>query len=155
MLFKKKSSITPLLDQARNATFNDEQLAESAIELAQEILISSSLEMKLSERYQAWKMNRMMDDTLGKALTLAMADQVFRPATHTRSADQFRFLIDQYGVPSYLPLHERVAMRIGAAASFLAPDIVMPAVTSKMRAESNDVILPSEDDQLKPHLLVG
>lgn len=153
MLFKKKSSITQLLDQARNATFNDEQLAESAIELAQEILISSSHEMKLTERYQAWKMNRMMDDTLGKALTLAMADQVFRPATHTRSADQFRFLVDQYGVPSYLPLHERVAMRIGAAASFLAPDIVMPAVTSKMRAESNDVILPSEDDQLKPHLL--
>ncbi len=153
MLFKKKDTITPLLDKVRGATLTDQQLAESAIELAREILISSSDQMKLSERYQAWKMNRMMDDAPGKALTLAMADQVFRPATHVRSADQFRYLVDEYGVPSYLPLHEQIAMRVGASASALAPDIVMPAVTAKMRSESANVILPSEDDELKPHLL--
>lgn len=98
-------------------------------------------------------MHRMMDDAPGKALTLVMADQVFRPTTHVRSADQFRFLVDEYGIPSYLPLHEKLAMRLGSFASAIAPDLVMPAVTAKMRAESNSVILPSEDDQLKPHLM--
>ncbi|MGJ8655375.1 MAG: proline dehydrogenase family protein [Akkermansiaceae bacterium] len=153
MLNKKKDIITPLLDQVRGTSLTDEQLAEKAIELARVILISSSKQMKLSERYQAWKMNRMMDDPLGKALTLAMADQVFRPTTHVRSADQFRYLVDEYGVPDYLPLHEKIAMRVGASASAVAPEIVMPAVTAKMRSESDNVILPSEDELLKPHLL--
>jgi len=148
-----KDTIKSLLDDAKGKNLTDKELAEAAIELAREVLIASGKQMKISERYQAWKMNRMMDDAPGKALTLAMADQVFRPATHVRSANQFRFLIDEYGVPTYLPLHEKIAMRIGAAASALAPDIVMPAVTAKMRQESNNVILPSEDDKLKPHLL--
>lgn len=152
MSLKRKNSITPLLEKARNAALTDEELATYSTELAREILISSLHAMKFSERYQTWKMNRMMLDVSGKALTLAMADQVFRPVTHARSANQFRFLLDQYGVPSYLPLHEQIAMRIGEVVSYIAPEIVMPAVTSKMRAESNKVILPSEDDQLRPLL---
>lgn len=147
-----KSEITSLLNSVKGRTLTDEELAESAIELARKILIVSCSQMKFSERYQAWKMNRMMNDPAGKALTFVMADQVFRPATYTRSANQFRYLVDEYGVPDYLPLHEKIAMRIGAAASAIAPDVVMPAVTAKMRVESNSVILPSEDDQLKPHL---
>lgn len=131
---------------------SDQTLAQKAIELAKVILDKATKQQSLGERYQAWKMSRMMEDSAGKALTLAMADQVFRPVNHARSANQFRYLIDQYGVPSYLPLHEQLAMRVGSIASALAPDIVMPAVTQKMRAESDQVILPSEDEKLKPHL---
>lgn len=148
----RKNKIASLLDRAAEENWSDKELADVSVELAGEILKASSSKMKISERYQAWKMSRMMDDTAGKALTLAMADQVFRPATHVRSANQFRYLVDEYGVPSYLPLHEQVAMRVGATMSKLAPDIVMPAVTSKMRSESSKVILPSESDELKPHL---
>ncbi len=148
-----KDLITPLLEKVKSQNYSDKQLAEAAIELAEIILNDARKQMKLSERYQAWKMNRMMDDAPGKALTLAMADQVFRPATHVRSADQFRYLLDEYGVPAYLPLHEQVLMRVGAAVSAIAPDIVMPAVTNKMRKESSQVILPSEDEYLEPHLV--
>ncbi len=131
---------------------SDKDLAHKALDLAKVILDKASKQQSLGERYQAWKMSRMMEDPAGKALTLAMADQVFRPANNTRSANQFRYLIDQYGVPTYLPLHEQVVMRVGALASALVPDIVMPAVTEKMRTESAQVILPSEDEKLKPHL---
>lgn len=147
-----KVNVQQILDGVKGEKVSDAVLAEKAVELAKVILRESGKRIKISERYQAWKMARMMDDPRGKALTLAMADQVFRPSSHARSADQMRYLVEGYGVPQYLPLHERVAMQLGAIASRFAPDIVMPAVTAKMRGESNEVILPSEDDQLKPHL---
>ncbi|MFQ3269917.1 MAG: RHH-type proline utilization regulon transcriptional repressor/proline dehydrogenase, partial [Lentimonas sp.] len=131
---------------------SDTALSQQAIELAKVILENAIRQQSLAERYQAWKMSRMMEDPAGKALTLALSDQVFRPVSHRRSADQFRHLIDQYGVPAYLPLHERVGMKLGAIASRFAPSIVMPAVSQKLRSESAAVILPSEDAKLKPHL---
>ncbi|MGJ8671732.1 proline dehydrogenase family protein [Rubritalea sp.] len=141
-----------LLDGAQLRGVSDEQLAQKAVTLAEVILNRATQQQKISERYQAWKMSRMMGDPAGKALTLALADQVFRPLNHTRSADQFRYLVREYGVPSYLPVYERVAMQVGAFASALAPEMVMPAVTKKMRSESDQVILPSEDAELRPHL---
>lgn len=146
------TSIDKFLKDPELSQLSDEMLAERAVELAEQILRESTKRVTLAERYQAWKMARMMDDSSGKALTLAMADQVFRPASDSRAADQLRYLLDQYGVPEYLPLHERVAMQLGGIVSKFAPDIVMPAVTAKMRSESDQVILPSEDAQLKPHL---
>jgi len=148
----KKSSIQERLSHVKSQKLSDTEIAELAVDLAQEILTAANAQQKLSERYQGWKMARMMHDPMGKTLTLAMADQVFRSPSESRSASQFRYLIDEYGIPTYLPLHEQVAMRLGAAASAVIPDVVMPAITWRMRAESSEVILPSEDSKLLPHL---
>jgi len=145
-------SIQERLKQVKNKELTDKEVADLAVDLAREILSAATKQQKLSERYQGWKMARMMHDPMGKTLTLAMADQVFRSPTESRSASQFRYLIDEYGIPSYLPIHEQVAMRLGATSSAIVPDIVMPAITWRMRAESSEVILPSEDEQLLPHL---
>ena len=102
---------------------------------------------------QARQMAAMMHDAAGKAFTFAMADQVFRPPTAAREARRFRDLIDDYGVPEYLPLGARMAMRAGEIASAAVPDMVMPLVAEKMRQESSSVILPAEDDKLRKHLI--
>ncbi|NWK54761.1 proline dehydrogenase family protein [Verrucomicrobiaceae bacterium N1E253] len=146
------TSIPTLLNDVKAKPMTDEQAADLAVELAGKILEVANKSQKASERYQGWKMARMMDDPMGKTLTLAMADQVFRSPSDSRSASQFRYLLDEYGVPTYLPLHEQVAMKMGAISSALAPDLVMPAITWKMRGESSEVILPSEDEKLIPHL---
>lgn len=147
-----KSNIPTHLDKVKDQSLTAEQVADLAVELAGEILSVANENQKVSERYQGWKMARMMDDPLGKTLTLAMADQVFRSPTDSRAASQFRYLVGEYGIPAYLPLHEQLAMRMGAISSAVAPDMVMPAITWKMRGESSEVILPSEDEQLIPHL---
>ncbi len=146
------SSIHARLGEVKKSPLDGEPLAELAVELASEILTVANRQQSLSERYHGWKMARMMNDPKGKTLTLALADQVFRPPTESRSASQFRYLIGEYGIPQYLPLHERLAMRAGAIASAIAPKMVMPAVTTKMRSDSSDVILPSENTKLTPHL---
>jgi len=146
------SSISSILKEVKDKSLSAEEVADLAVDLAGELLSVANKDQKTSERYQGWKMARMMDDPMGKTLTLAMADQVFRSPSESRSASQFRYLIAEYGIPSYLPVHEQVAMRMGALSSAIAPEVIMPAITWKMRGESSEVILPSEDDKLIPHL---
>ncbi len=131
---------------------NDAQLAAQAVILAAELLAVSKRREHRAEKRQAAQLARMMDDPSGKAFTLAMADQVFRPPSLARSAEQFHHLVESYGVPEYLSLPERVAMQVGSTASQLLPDIVMPAITEAMRRQSSTVILPAEDNKLKPLL---
>jgi len=145
-------SVRERLDRFKQQPANDEALAKEAVELAADLLDAARKEQRCSEKRQAAQMARMMVDPAGKAFTLAMADQVFRPPTHARSAAQFRYLVEGYGVPHYLSLPERVAMKAGATFSAVAPEIVMPAVTGAMRAQSAAVILPAEDEKLKPLL---
>lgn len=146
------NELRDIMNYVRSGKCTDNDLAMKAVELAKIILEKANAGMKTGERRQAEKLARMMNDGAGKALTLAMADQVFRPPTNERSAERFRSLVYSYKIPEYLPKHERWAMALGAKASEYFPGIVMPAVTSQLRAESNKVILPSEDNKLMPHL---
>ncbi|MCW1883416.1 bifunctional proline dehydrogenase/L-glutamate gamma-semialdehyde dehydrogenase [Luteolibacter flavescens] len=127
-------------------------MPEEAIALAAELLLEATRGQRLGEKLQARQMAAMMDDAPGKAFTFAMADQVFRPPTAAREAKRFRDLVEDYGVPQYLPLVARVAMRAGEIASAAAPEIVMPLVAEKMRQESSSVILPAEEAKLRKHL---
>ena len=68
-----KCSIPTLLGKVKDQSLTDEQVADLAVELAGKILSVANENQKVSERYQGWKMARMMDDPMGKTLTLAMA----------------------------------------------------------------------------------
>lgn len=141
-----------VLSDVRTQCPSDNELAHLAIDLAGDWLKNATARMRREERKQAAQLSRMMEDAPGKALTFAMADQVFRPPSHQRSAERFRSLVSNYGVPRYLPPIERLGMKLGAAASAVAPGLVMPLVTAKLRGESDSVILPGEDEKLRPHL---
>ena len=148
----QQDMIQQRIARVKAARPDDASLATEAVELAAELLAESRRSERFAERRQAAQMARMMQDPAGKAFTLAMADQVFRPPTADRSASQFRRLLNGYGVPDYLSLPERAAMMAGGLASAVAPSLVMPAITRAMRAQSSSVILPAEDKKLKPLL---
>ena len=148
----KETSISEWIGGAKSAKWDDKMLADKAIELAEMILNQANSRMKYSEKKQAQQLSRMMDDPAGKALTLVLADRVFRPVTPSRSAEQFRHLIDSYGVPCYLGIVDRLLMIAGVKASEKFPDLVMQGVTEGLRRESSKVILPAEQKKLKRHL---
>lgn len=147
-----RESLGHRLERIRTTRPDDAALAREAVDLAAEWLETARRGMRREERKQSAQLARMMHDPCGKALTFALADQVFRPPTAERSAERFRSLIEDYGIPEYLPPLERVGMKMGALASAIAPGVVMPLVTAKLRGESDSVILPSEDERLRPHL---
>lgn len=148
----KEHTTYALIEAARTGKWDDKELALKAVDLALDVLAKSNEGMHMGEKNQANQLARMMTDPAGKALTLAMADRVFRPTKTDRSAEQFRYLIHGYGVPHYLSVFDKLAMQVGCIASEFFPSIVMPAVTHQLRSESSKVILPSEDNKLRSHL---
>lgn len=149
----KENSISAWIGEAKAAKWDDRMLADKAVELAEMILNEANARMKYSEKVQAKQLSRMMDDPAGKALTLVLADRVFRPVTPSRSAEQFRHLVNSYGIPGYLSIFDRLLMGGGVWASEKFPGLVMHSVTEALRRESSKVILPAEDKKLKPHLV--
>ena len=145
-------AIEDRLQRSRDECWNDASLAREAVGLAEEILLAARANQRLTERYESWKLHRMLGDPTGKAFALEMADQVFRPRNPGRAASQFRHLVKSRGAPEYLPLHERVALVLAAVASCLMPGLVMRSVTAKMRKESRQVVLPGEPGFLARHI---
>ncbi len=137
---------------ASASTGEIESLAPEAIALASDLLRKANRGLTWQERRQAGMMARLMRDPAGKSFTLATTDQVFRSRRPARAASQFREILRELGIPKYLPWRQRLALRVAAAASHIAPRLVMAAISRQIRSESSRVILPGEDQRLMPHL---
>lgn len=146
------SLVGPQIESCRKRKPSDAELPQLAVELTADLLRQALLDQRYREKAQARQLGRLMEDPAGKAFTVAMADQVFRAPTASREARRFRDLIHEFGIPEYLSLGARVAMRLGEIASMILPGVVMPCVAEQMRRESSNVILPAEDRELHRHL---
>src|SRR5256885_16365128 len=129
-----------------------ERLAHRAVELAEALLREARAQQTADEHAQAKKLARMMADPHGKELTIALADQAFRSHRPARIADQLRHLLEQYGVPSYMDWWERGALALGGVMSYYLPSLVVPPIVARLRHETQNVILPGEEDDLKRYL---
>ena len=94
----------------------------------------------------------MMADPHGKELTIALADQAFRSRRPERIADQLAYLLERYGVPQYMDWWERVALLLGGAMAHYLPSLVVPPIVARLRHETQNVILPGEEEDLRRYL---
>ena len=94
----------------------------------------------------------MMADPHGKELTIALADQAFRSRRPERIADQLAYLLERYGVPQYMDWWERVALLLGGAMAHYLPSLVVPPIVNRLRHETQNVILPGEEEDLRRYL---
>jgi RHH-type transcriptional regulator, proline utilization regulon repressor / proline dehydrogenase / delta 1-pyrroline-5-carboxylate dehydrogenase len=128
------------------------RLAHRAVELAEELLREARAQQTPEERAQTRKLARMMADPHGKELTIALADQAFRSRRPERTADQLAYLLERYGVPQYMDWWERVALQLGGAMAHYLPSLVVPPIVSRLRHETQNVILPGEEEDLRRYL---
>ena len=127
-------------------------LPGEAVQLAAQILKASRENETSEERQRSAMMARMMDDADGKKFTIAMADQVLRMKSPERTARRMDSLIEEFGVPKYFSSLDRMALRIGNGVAGLLPRLVMPRVKSKVRKDSEHVIISAEDREFKQYL---
>jgi RHH-type proline utilization regulon transcriptional repressor/proline dehydrogenase/delta 1-pyrroline-5-carboxylate dehydrogenase len=128
------------------------RLAQRAVELARALLTEARAQQTAEEHAQAKKLARMMADPHGKELTIALADQAFRSRRPERIADQLAYLLERYGVPQYMDWWERVALQLGGAMAHYLPSLVVPPIVSRLRHETQSVILPGEEEDLRRYL---
>ncbi len=126
--------------------------AHRAVELAETLLREARAQQTAEERAQARKLARMMGDPHGKELTIALADQAFRSHRPERIADQLAYLLERYGVPQYMDWWERVALLLGGAMAHYLPSLVVPPIVARLRHETQNVILPGEEEDLRRYI---
>src|SRR5262245_43173336 len=127
-------------------------LAHRAVELAEALLREARAQQTPDEHAQARKLARMIADPHGKELTIALADQAFRSHRPERIADQLAHLLERYGVPQYMDWWERVALLLGGAMAHYLPSLVVPSIVNRLRHETQNVILPGEEEDLRRYL---
>src|SRR3989475_6494289 len=133
-------------------TATGERLAHRAVELAEALLREARAQQTPEEHAQAAKLARMMADPHGKELTIALADQAFRSRRPERIADQLAHLLERYGVPQDMDWWERVALLVGGAMAHYLPSLVVPPIATRLRHETQNVILPGEEEDLRRYL---
>lgn len=143
-------AISELLASAGAARINE--LPAMAVELAGLLLMEAFEEQTRDDRHTAERMAAMMEDPAGKRATVSLFDQVFRSSDPSRVADQLGHLLDRSGVPHYFAGWERVALGLGAILGRFLPNLIVPAIVSRVRAETAGMILPSEEHALVEHL---
>ncbi|MEM7032404.1 MAG: bifunctional proline dehydrogenase/L-glutamate gamma-semialdehyde dehydrogenase [Chloroflexota bacterium] len=146
------NQIENILKQAQQPQLTIAQMATLAVDLAAALLTDSQNQQTSDEKRQANKIAGMMDDPMGKVMTMALSDQAFRSHNPSRVNDQIRYLIEGYGVPSYFADWEQVALELGTRIGQYIPHLVVPFVVARLRAETRSVILPGEEDPLREYL---
>jgi RHH-type proline utilization regulon transcriptional repressor/proline dehydrogenase/delta 1-pyrroline-5-carboxylate dehydrogenase len=131
---------------------DDRGPARRAVGLAEALLREARAQQTPDERAQAGKLARMMADPHGKELTIALADQAFRSHRPERIADQLAYLLDRHGVPKYMDWWERAALVLGGAMAHYLPSLVVPPIVNRLRHETQNVILPGEEEDLRRYL---
>ena len=128
------------------------ELPQAAIKLAAEILNASRANESSEERERSGLMARMMRDEPGKKFTIAMADQVLRMKKPERAAKRMDSLVEEYGVPKYFGMLDRLALGLGNTVAGWMPKTVMPFVKSKVRKDSEHVIISAEPAEFSKYL---
>jgi RHH-type proline utilization regulon transcriptional repressor/proline dehydrogenase/delta 1-pyrroline-5-carboxylate dehydrogenase len=130
----------------------DEAIARQALALAETLLREARADQTDKERSQYQKFAGMVKDPAGKALTIALCDQVFRSHRPARIANQLQYLVKSYGLPDYMAWWEQGALALGSYLGQVVPQIVVPPFTAQLRHETEAVILPGEEEPLRHYL---
>ena len=97
---------------------------------------------------------RMMQDSQGKAFTMAMTDQCFRSCDSNRIANQLVYLLRTLGIPNYVRGFKRFSLtlfeKLGEPLAFL----FVPLAKMALRHATATVILPGEPHALSRHMKI-
>lgn len=143
---------TTLMSPAAAEKTNPLPIPLATIQRAERLLRHALAVQTPTEQRDASRLGGMVDDSAGKAFTLALADEVFRSHVPTIQARRWREIAQHYGVPRYLSWFDKSLLAVGTAVSSLAPQIVMPLVAKRLRSESANVILDAQPQRLDAHL---
>lgn len=140
------------LTAVKGRELTDDELAHEAVELAADLLHDAQARQTSKEKGQQAKIAGMMEDPNGKMMTMALSDQAFRSHDPRRIANQIKYLVDKYGVPHYFANWEQMSLQLGSVMGQYMPQLVVPFIVAKLRAETKSVILPGEEDDLRKYL---
>jgi RHH-type proline utilization regulon transcriptional repressor/proline dehydrogenase/delta 1-pyrroline-5-carboxylate dehydrogenase len=125
---------------------------QKAIELAGLILELSYEAQTAKERRFQRQIARMVENPREKAFSTALTDRAFRSSSSRHVASQICYLLDKYGMPSFLSLGERLGFYLFKLLSKPLAPILVPLAISLIESKTQRVVVLGEEHQLLSHI---
>ncbi len=141
-----------LLNAVRGMELAENERVERAILLAAKIQEAANATQTSHEREFGKELSGMMHDPKGKIFTTELTDEAFRSSNNARVADQIRYLVKRFGVPSYLTAFKRLGLYLFSLSGRFLSFMLVPLMRHLIRKMTSKVILPGEEEKLRHHL---
>jgi RHH-type proline utilization regulon transcriptional repressor/proline dehydrogenase/delta 1-pyrroline-5-carboxylate dehydrogenase len=124
----------------------EEELISRSLDLAAELLTAARAGTSRGERRRQLRLRRVLASESGTRLVFSLADRVLRPVDSRAAARQFVTITggDLEGVSPA----DRALLRLGAAATRLAPGPVVRLIAARLRRETGTLVYPAEPGAL-------
>jgi RHH-type proline utilization regulon transcriptional repressor/proline dehydrogenase/delta 1-pyrroline-5-carboxylate dehydrogenase len=130
----------------------DDSITEEAVALARHWQERANDLMSREEARRSRQLARLVADPAGKAVLTALIDQGFRCTAFDRTADQLRHVLATRGVPRFFAPWDQLLVGLFMRIGRFVPQLTVPRITAKMRADSRHVIIPGEPAPLGAYL---
>lgn len=138
------------IDSVRGKSQTTEERCDLAVELASWIACEAN-RIETNEEYRRQQLlARLVADPKEKAFLVALADQLYRSQDTLRAADQVHYLLQRYGVPSFLSLDQRLGLKLFQYLGKPLHRWMVPMMQALVRRETEAVII--EQGRVKQHL---
>lgn len=148
LIKKAKSQLEAVKGQTLSLTERKDQAIALAALMLEE---AQRIQTPLEKQRQA-ELAGMMADPIGKVFVTTVTDECFRSSRPQRIADQLTYVIKNLGIPRYLSLHQRLALRAFALLGKPLASIAVPLTIRMIRQGTEHVILPGEEKPLSEHI---
>lgn len=109
--------------------------------------IQTKKEKKIQE-----KIAKMMHAPYGKVFTTEITDQCFRTSDPNRVVNQFLYILDKYGIPTFLPKSQRLQLVLFKTFGKYFSSTFTYFTKKFLRNETSNVIIPGENKALINHI---
>lgn len=142
------------LSKARSKSLTEQERERFAIDLAAIMQNLANRTITHKEKKIQDELARMMQDSQGKAFTMAMTDQCFRSKDSKRIANQLVYLLTTFGIPDYVQGFKRFALKVFKKLGKPCAFLLVPMAKMALRAATKTVILPGEAHLLSRHMKI-
>lgn len=140
------------IEAAKGRTLSLQERIDQAIRLAALMITEADRIQTRKEKRQQALLAGMMRDPIGKVFTTTLTDQCFRSRRPKRVADQLAYVIQQMGIPHYLPIGKRIALWTLGTLGKVFSSLAVSLTVRMLRKETSSVILPGEANLLNKHM---
>ena len=126
--------------------------SSSVVEWAKDFLNKAKSELTPEEVKEQKKFASLVQTPEYKTFLSKMLDESSQIRNNSKLNKRVRQIIHEYGIPDFFSPGDRFLIRLYMAGGYLFPSIAMPIFKSKLRSETDKIIISEERPRLTQHL---
>ena len=127
-------------------------VADEVVNWAKQFLLLADKALTREELKEQQKYASLIQNPLNKTLLSKMLDESSQIRDTKLLAYRLKYLIDQFGVPTFFTTFEKFQLSLFTSFGYLFDPIAIPIFKNKLQADTRKIIIPEERPALTTHL---